>query len=224
MAFPIVPAILAVGAVAWAWWLGKNSTSKSNVLDLEGEIVETAVELLPIKEGGSSASDTPAVLSKIAQAIADTGASGPEDLEKVMNNLDSAARERVPIVVIAMEFLQWMEKNKKPEYSSLALLYRPDIKSRSSAIPSLELDDVYASARKWLEAKKQAGEISLPIELAKECGCKNGKGGPKKLFNTREKADSSAKFWLKKEPQRPQESYKCPKGKGYHLRTKKKPN
>ena len=227
MAFPVIPAILAVGAVAWAWWLGKNSNSKQSILELENEIVEATVELLPYQEGKKIAPDAPDILSKIAKAIADTGS---KDIEKIRARLDPADHQHAEIYLTALKFLQWMEQSKPDEYSALALPYHSDTQPNSSSSATdesleLELENVFASVRAWLKRKQQTGEINLPIEIAKECGCLNSKGGTKKLFKTKAEAEKIAALWRKKRPdQPPQGPYNCPKGKGFHLHTKKKPN
>ena len=214
MAFPVIPAILAVGAVAWAWWLGKNSNSKQSILELENEIVEATVELLPYQEGKKIAPDAPDILSKIAKAIADTGS---KDIEKIRARLDPADHQHAEIYLTALKFLQWMEQSKPDEYSALALPHRSAaVRAAAGESPQLEIEDVFARIREW-QAAQVNNTVALPQEVKKECNCKNAKKTAKKLYRVQEKADKVAAYWSKQGKK--QESYPCPEGKGFHIRT-----
>ena len=217
MAFPVIPAILAVGAVAWAWWLGKNSNSKPDALEFEDNVLEATVELLPYKEGDKSASTTPDILSKIAKAISDSGATSSSDLEKVMKHLAPEYRQHAEISLVALEFLQWMEQSKPDEYSALALPHRSAaVRAAAGESPQLEIEDVFARIREW-QAAQVNNTVALPQEVKKECNCKNAKKTAKKLYRVQEKADKVAAYWSKQGKK--QESYPCPEGKGFHIRT-----
>ena len=219
MAFPILPAALAVGAVAWAWWLGKNSQSQPGGLDFDDEIVEATIELLPYKEGKPLDSGAPDILLKIAAAIEETDAAGTKDLEKVLNQINPADQKRASLYLITLEFLEWLEQNRGDSYETLALPYRSNTSPSSSTIPVtlLTIEDIHSNVREWLSKKKDK-TLNLPIEVVKGCDCLTAKGKPKKLYSNKASADKTAAYWSKKNNQK-QESYPCDKGKGFHIRT-----
>ena len=224
MAFPILPAALAVGAVAWAWWLGKNSQPQPSGLDFDDEIVEATIELLPYellpyKEGKPLDSDAPDILLKIAAAIKKTGATSTKDLKKVLNQISPSDQKRASLYLITLEFLEWLEQNRRDSYETLALPYHPDTSPTSSTSPDtlVTMEGILASIHEW-HSKKKENSLNLPIELAKYCGCPNAKGALKKLYPDKASADKTAAYWSKKNNKK-QESYTCPKGKGFHIRT-----
>ena len=192
-------------------------------MEMEDDVVEAVAELLPYTEGGRtpSPSGKPDVLSKIAEAIVAAGATGIKDLGEVMAkyNIDPSARPRVETVLIAREFLLWMEQNQSNDYSVIALPYRPDSAPAASATAGveLELEDILENLRKWW-AEKKNDNPSLPVEIKKGCDCTNGKDKPKKLFLSQEKAAKTAAYWSKQNGKK-QETYLCPDGKGFHIRT-----
>ena len=219
MAFPILPAALAVGAVAWAWWLGKNSQSQPGGLDFDDEIVQATIELLPYKEGKPLDSDAPDILLKIAAAIKETSATGTKDLEKVLNQISPSDQKRASLYLITLEFLEWLEQNRQDSYETLALPYRSNtpLSSSTSPVTLITIEDVHSNVREWLSKKKDK-TLNLPIEVVKGCDCLTAKGKPKKLYSNKASADKTAAYWSKKNNQK-QESYPCDKGKGFHIRT-----
>ena len=224
MAFPILPAVLAVGAVVWAWWLGKNSQSQTGGLDFDDKIVEATIELLPYellpyKEGKPLDSDAPDILLKIAAAIKETGATSTKDLEKVLNQISPSDQKRASLYLITLEFLEWLEQNRRDSYETLALPYRPDTSPTSSTSPDtlVTMEEILASIHEW-HSKKKENSLNLPIEIAKDCGCRNKKGKPKKIYTDRALANKTAAYWSKKNNEK-QESYLCPHKKGFHIRT-----